>query len=397
MADVSLHHLSKCYPNGVWALRDLNLNLASGEFVVVVGPSGSGKTTTLRLIAGLEEPSDGTVRIGGRLVNALPPHQRQVALVFQRPALYPHLTVRDNLGFSLKLATRHSRLTRLAWRLFRPGRHAKVREQDQRAADRITEIARLLRLENLLERRADQLSGGQQQRVALGRALVREPKVFLLDEPLSNLEVRLRLEMRRELHLLQRQLRATMIYVTHDPGEALALGDRILVLDQGQAQQVGPPLELLDRPANRFVAGFLNWPPMNFVDGHIHAEDSELWFKTLVGRWPLPPPPEIWASRLGKALTLGIGPENVQIEVSGQTAGSRRSWLVVGEEVGFFSPPPAARLVAVRHGDSKMTALVPRGPEPRLGQMVMVTLNLEKGHWFDPWTGIALAVRVGTG
>jgi multiple sugar transport system ATP-binding protein len=403
MAEISLEHLSKTFPNGVHAVQDLSLNLARGELVVLVGPSGSGKTTTLRLIAGLEKASAGTVRIGGRVVNALPPHERQVALVFQRPGLYPHLTVKDNLGFSLKLRTQCSWLSRLVWHRWHSRGRAAIQAQDQEAATRIRETARLLRLEDLLERRADQLSGGQQQRVALGRALVRGAEVFLLDEPLSNLEFRLRFEMRRELHLLQRRFRATMIYVTHDPGEALALGDRIVVLDRGQAQQIGPPLEILDRPANRFVASFINWPPLNFVDGHMVAEGSGLWFSAAPWRWLLPLPWEGCKSHLGKAVTLGIRPEDIQI---GETEKEKPSFSPGPDnrqpataimEVALLEAQGAANLVTLRHGDRQMLAQVPRGPELRFGQTVMVTINLHKGLWFDSCTGIALDVRRGAG
>jgi multiple sugar transport system ATP-binding protein len=355
------------------------------------------------LIGGLDSASAGTIRIGGRVVNGLPPHERQVALVFQRPALYPHLTVRHNLGFSLKLRTQYSWLSRLFWYGWHPRGRAALRAQDREAASRIAETAHLLRLENLLERRADQLSGGQQQRVALGRALVRGAEVYLLDEPLSNLEFPLRFEMRRELHLLQRRLRATMIYVTHDPGEALALGDRIVVLDRGQTQQIGPPVDVLDRPANRFVASFINWPPLNFVDGQVLGEDGRLWFVAPPWRWALPLPCEDWKSHVGKGVTLGIRPEDIQVGVTDKEKPSfspkpddpQPATAIM--EVALLEAQGAANLATLRHGGRQMTAQVPRGPEFRIGQTVMATIKLRKGLWFDACTGIALDVRRGAG
>src|SRR5262245_34433799 len=268
MAEVALGGVSKQYPGGVEALRDLTLTVADGELVVLVGPSGCGKTTTLRLIAGLETPTRGTLRIGGRVVNDLPPRERDVAMVFQRPALYPHLSVRDNLAFGLRM--RRGGFPLLGWN----------RRADEVVRDRVARAARMLELDDVLDRLPGQLSGGQQQRVALGRAVVREPAAFLLDEPLSNLDARLRTEMRRELHLLHRRLRATMIYVTHDQTGALPPGDRLVVLHRGVAQQADAPLAVYERPANRFVAGFIGWPPMNFMDGQLVGQDGRPGFAT---------------------------------------------------------------------------------------------------------------------
>jgi multiple sugar transport system ATP-binding protein len=264
MAEVALEKVGKTYPGGIAALRDVSLRIEDGELVALVGPSGSGKTTLLRLIAGLETPTGGTIRIGDRIVNDVPPHRRDVAMVFQRPALYPHLSVRANLGFGLFLRQG----------LFRRTGVPPVPPTEERIAS----IARQLGLEDILDRRPATLSGGQQQRVALGRALVRRPAVFLLDEPLSNLDTRLRLEMRRELHLLHRRFRTTIIYVTHDQDEAMSLGQRIVVLDQGLVRQAGSPQELYDRPSDRFVAGFLGWPPMNLLDGELVMVDDRLSF-----------------------------------------------------------------------------------------------------------------------
>jgi multiple sugar transport system ATP-binding protein len=241
MAAVRFEHVEKVYPGGTHALVDCTLEVADGELAVLVGPSGCGKSTALRIVAGLEEPTGGTLRIGDRAVNALRPQERNVAMVFQDYALYPHLTARGNLEFPLKMR--------------RMGRGAR--------AQRIDAVAALLDIGALLDRLPRQLSGGQRQRVAMGRALVREPSVFLLDEPLSNLDAKLRVQVRAEIKDLQRRTRTTMMYVTHDQVEAMTLGDRVVVLDRGRIQQVAPPAELYARPANAFVAAFIGNPPMN--------------------------------------------------------------------------------------------------------------------------------------
>jgi len=258
MPEINLESLTKTYPIGVRAVDHFDLHIATAEFVVLVGPSGCGKTTTLRLIAGLEEPSSGTVRIDGRSMAGVPAHERGVGLVFQRPALYPHRNVRDNLGFALRLA-RTSRAKR---------------------ASVVAETVRLLELDDILDRYPAELSGGQQQRVALGRALARRPRIVLLDEPLSNLDMPARVELRRLLKTLHHQLPTTIIHVTHDPVEAMALADRLAVMNEGRLQQVGKPSEVYERPCNRFVAGFLGWPAMNLVDGRLVAEEGRLRFST---------------------------------------------------------------------------------------------------------------------
>src|SRR5438105_10865272 len=247
MARVALEHVDKVYPGGTRALSDCTLRIEDGELVVVVGPSGCGKSTLLRLVAGLEEVSAGTVRIGERVVNELSPQERNVAMVFQDYALYPYLTARGNLEFPLRMR----RLARGAIR------------------DRVEAIARLLDIVALLDRLPKQLSGGQRQRVAMGRALVREPAVFLLDEPLSNLDAKLRVQVRAEIKELQARTRTTMMYVTHDQVEAMTLGDRVVVLDRGRVQQVAPPRGLYERPANVFVAGFIGNPPMNLFPARV--------------------------------------------------------------------------------------------------------------------------------
>ena len=242
MAEIVLAHVHKSYPNGATAVHDLNLTIADGEFLILVGPSGCGKTTTLNMIAGLEDISSGELRIGGERMNEKAPKDRDIAMVFQSYALYPHMTVRQNIAFPLTLA--------------------KMKKAE--IAQKVAETARVLDLTDLLDRKPSQLSGGQRQRVAMGRAIVRHPKAFLMDEPLSNLDAKLRVQMRGEIARLQKRLGTTTVYVTHDQTEAMTLGDRVVVMHAGVAQQIGTPGELYERPANLFVAGFIGSPAMNF-------------------------------------------------------------------------------------------------------------------------------------
>jgi multiple sugar transport system ATP-binding protein len=358
MAAVVLQGLSKRYPTGTLALRDLDLTVASGELLVVVGPSGCGKTTLLRLIAGLETPTSGRVLIGDRDVTGRPPRERNVALVFQRPPLYPHLTVRDNLAFAERLRS---------WR--------RGRDLDER----IDHAARMLDLETVLDRLPAELSGGQQQRVAVGRAVVRRPAVFLLDEPLSSLDPPLRTGLRRQLHLLPQALSATMVYVTHDQTEALTLGDRVAVLDEGALQQVATPADLHDRPANRFVASFVGGcqPAMNFLDGGLDDGD---WVCGL-GRMALSPRrAESWSQFRGRELTAGLRPE--RIVLAGRPGGLE--FEAVWTEVGG-----GATLVQLQREGTSLTAWTTEGVSRR--QTVKVVLDMDQAHLFDRKTGQALA------
>ncbi len=258
MAEIRLEQVCKVYPDGTQAVDQVDLEVADGEFVVLVGPSGCGKSTTLRMVAGLEEISSGTISIAGEVVNSVPPKDRDIAMVFQSYALYPHMNVRRNLAFGLERRRRHGGpLSRFS---------AAAREESATIARRIEETAKLLGIEALLERKPGQLSGGQRQRVALGRAIVRDPAAFLFDEPLSNLDAKLRLEMRAEIKALHRRLGATTLYVTHDQEEAMTLGDRLVVMKDGVVQQIATPAEVYARPANRFVASFVGSPPMNFFE-----------------------------------------------------------------------------------------------------------------------------------
>ncbi len=360
MAEVVLEHVGKTYPNGVRAVHDLSLTIADGELVVLVGPSGCGKTTTLRMIAGLEAPTAGTIRIGGRVVNREPPHRRDVAMVFQRPALYPHLNVRGNLGFGLVL--------RQGWWSNRAERRRRV----ERAA-------RQLQLTDLLDRRPQELSGGQQQRAALGRALVREPAVFLLDEPLSNLDARLRMEMRRELHLLHRRLRATMVYVTHDQEEALTLGDRVVLLDRGEVQQADRPEMLYNHPANRAAAAFIGWPPMSFLPGRLVEDDGRLSLANGDVRLSLDERRDEWRPFAAQDVELGIRPEHVRMTPSGSAE------VLLVEKYGPF------RLATLRYGEWTVTARMDGSAPAAEGSLVGVEFALVQAHLFDRFTGRLLA------
>jgi len=390
MAEVALEDISKVYPGGIHALSDLSLIIHDGEFLVLVGPSGCGKTTTLRILAGLETPTRGILRMDGQVVNAVPPRRRDVALVFQRPALYPHRSVRDNLAFSL--AMRQGSLARqLLLRLLRPATYRQARGAAALVGDRVREAAQLLALEDVLERRPEQLSGGQQQRVALGRALVRRPRLLLLDEPLSNLDAALRLELRRQLHLLHRRFPATMVYVTHDSVEALTLGDRVAVLKEGRLQQVSRPQVLLERPCNRFVAGFVGWPPMNFLEGHLVRHGERLGFS--FGGWSVPLPRTVdpggnWQD--GRRLTLGIRPEHIAWH-GGAVSGSLPMQVALVEAFG------SGVLVTLTNLGQQVTALAAADCRSEEGQKVMVSFDASHAHLFDPVTGHAFQMGSATG
>lgn len=288
MAEIVLDHVNKSYPDGHTAVRDLNLTIADGEFLILVGPSGCGKTTTLNMIAGLEDISSGELRIAGERVNEKAPKDRDIAMVFQSYALYPHMTVRQNIAFPLTLA--------------------KMRKAD--IAQKVSETAKILDLTNLLDRKPSQLSGGQRQRVAMGRAMVRHPKAFLMDEPLSNLDAKLRVQMRGEIAQLQRRLGTTTVYVTHDQTEAMTLGDRVVVMYGGIAQQIGTPEELYERPANLFVAGFIGSPAMNFFPARLTAIGLTLPF----GEVTLAPEVQgvIAAHPKPENVIVGVRPEHIQ-------------------------------------------------------------------------------------
>ncbi len=294
MAKVAFEHVEKKYPNGFHAVHDLNLDIEDGEFLVLVGPSGCGKSTALRMIAGLEDVSSGKLLIGDRVVNDLPPQDRDIAMVFQSYALYPHLSVADNIAYGLKI----SKMPK-----------GEIAERIQRAAD-------MLELGPFLERKPAQLSGGQRQRVAMGRAIVRDPAVFLMDEPLSNLDAKLRVQMRAEISSVVHNLGTTTVYVTHDQIEAMTLADRIVAMHGGVVQQVGTPLDLYDRPANLFVAGFIGSPGMNFLEGRYHTGSGGAEFRLADGT-AIPLSPRGGLAD-GAPATLGIRPEHVSLSDEGR-------------------------------------------------------------------------------
>ena len=358
MARISLDHVDKTYPNGYIAARDLSLDVRDGELLVLVGPSGSGKSTILRLMAGLERVTDGTIRIGERDVTDVPPQQRDIAMVFQNYALYPHMTVRDNLGFGLA-----------------------IRKQPPSVIDeRVRAIAASLGLDALLDRKPAQLSGGQRQRVALGRAIVREPLAFLFDEPLSNLDAQLRVETRVELARLHRKLGATMVYVTHDQSEAMTLGDRIAVLKEGVLQQVATPMELYQRPANKFVAGFIGSPAMNFIEGVIQRAEvgtrasGMCSFKGIDLTLDVPCDNE---SR-GRVY-LGVRPQHIEVSSDGQNRPQA--------EVGVVEPMGNEQIVYVTlSGGDKLVAVAPPQAVIRPGDTVSIRIKPEGVHIFDAET-----------
>jgi multiple sugar transport system ATP-binding protein len=367
MAEVVLNDVSKVYPGGVQAVANFDLAIRDGEFVVLVGPSGCGKSTTLRMVAGLEEISGGTIRIGDRIVNDVHPKDRDIAMVFQNYALYPHMSVEKNMAFGLKL------------------RKVARNEIDRR----VREAAEVLGIDELLKRRPKALSGGQRQRVALGRAIVREPAAFLFDEPLSNLDAKLRVETRAELKRLHKRLATTTIYVTHDQEEAMTLGDRIVVMNKGLVQQVAPPLEVYRTPVNRFVAGFVGTPPMNFLTGTLERHGEEIRFVegpsgtdgeaasiTLPG----------WShgnvmSHLGRKVVLGVRPEAMSQERRGNydRPGNRLPVIVrVIEPLG-----DTMDLVCQTERHRHIVARVPARADTEADSKIDLFIDTERLHLFE--------------
>ncbi len=376
MADVVFRDVTKVYPGPVVAVRELNLDVGDGEFLILVGPSGCGKSTALRMVAGLEKVSDGIIAIGGRVVNDVPPKDRDIAMVFQNYALYPHMTVERNLGFGLR-------------------RRRTPRDEVRR---RVDEMGRMLGLQDLLGRRPGQLSGGQRQRVAMGRALVREPEVFLLDEPLSNLDAKLRVEMRAEVKRLQERLAVTTIYVTHDQVEAMTLGERIAVLSDGVLQQVGRPQDVYDRPDNVFVAGFIGSPPMNLLrgtaaGGRIVAGDFELEDAgvpdgdVLVGIRPEALRP-VGEEHSGPGLEVRVDvvePLGDEVLVHGS---------VEATQAAVGARTDEATLLADEVTDRGMVRLrLPPRERPSPGSRLHVAVAPEEVHLFDEATGVAIRRR----
>ena len=369
MAGVRLESVGKTYPGGVRAVDGVSLDISDGEFIVLVGPSGCGKSTTLRMIAGLESITDGDIFIGDRRVNGVAARDRDIAMVFQDYALYPHMSVGRNLSFGLLRRRKHaSRLKAM----FSGSHRAASRKEHQEIQSRVSEAAVVLGLEDLLDRRPRELSGGQRQRVALGRAIVRDPSVFLLDEPLSNLDAKLRSEMRTELRRLHRQLGATMVHVTHDQEEAMTLGDRLLVMKDGVVQQCGPPAQLYEHPANRFVASFIGTPEMNFIkgvieDGLMFKADGEVRIQLPKDRWP--------SLSVGQQVTLGIRPEHLELASDGDAMFTGEADVV--EQLGDRTD------VILANGHRRMTARIASGSGLGEGDSASLRADLSQAHLFS--------------
>jgi multiple sugar transport system ATP-binding protein len=398
MAGITFDNVTKTYGDGFLAVSDLNLEVHDGEFVVFVGPSGCGKTTALRMLAGLEEISGGTVRIGERVVNDVPPGDRDVAMVFQNYALYPHMTVAENIGFALRMR--------------------KVPKAEARK--RIEETARIIGLVEHLDRKPRQLSGGQRQRVAMGRAIVREPQVFLMDEPLSNLDAKLRVQMRAEISRIQRQLHVTTVYVTHDQIEAMTMGDRVAVLRRGVLQQFDVPQRLYERPANLFVASFIGSPAMNVLEGSLEREGDALTCR--IGTAALALPPEVLnerpalASHVGSQVAVGIRPEALNEPGrrdggdGGRLAGRVKAVEALGPEQlvhveidaepvlvedvleGLVEPEEAGDLVEIITDGSRATvvARLDASASVRPDDPIELAVDLRHLHFFDLGSGEAI-------
>jgi multiple sugar transport system ATP-binding protein len=346
MASVGFHGVRKSF-GPVAVLHGVDVDIDDGEFVVLVGPSGCGKSTLLRMLAGLENITGGEIRIGGRVVNNVPPKDRDIAMVFQNYALYPHMTVRQNMAFSMKLA--------------KASKDVMERE--------VQRAAKILGLDALLDRFPRQLSGGQRQRVAMGRAIVRNPQVFLFDEPLSNLDAKLRVHMRSEMKELHQRLRTTTVYVTHDQIEAMTMADKIVVMEHGHVRQVGPPLALYDRPANLFVAGFIGSPAMNLIEGRVTERGFEARDGTL-----LPAPPG--ARQTGRDAVLGIRPEHFRLDAGGMPAA-----------VQVVEPTGSETQVVFLVGQNHLTGVFRERVSARHGEVLGVTPDAELLHLFDKESG----------
>lgn len=360
MAEVTLRNVAKIYSGNVKTVKNINLDIKDREFMVLVGPSGCGKSTTLRMIAGLEEISEGEIRIGDRLINDVPPKDRDIAMVFQNYALYPHMTVYENMAFGLKL------------------RRFNKADIDKR----VREAARILSIEDYLGRLPKALSGGQRQRVAVGRAIVRKPEAFLFDEPLSNLDAKMRVQMRTEISKLHTQLETTMIYVTHDQVEAMTMGDRICVMKDGIIHQVDSPINLYDKPANLFVAGFIGTPPMNFFSGNIIEKNGKIIFAEETFELQMA---ESWKSAvvpyINRKVVFGIRPEDICWEKTGNG-----DYPKVKAEVDVIEPMGAETYLYLSTGANNFIARVESHKVFRAGDKIELPLYMPKAHLFDKET-----------
>ena len=368
MASISLRNIDKTYPGNVQVIDHLNLEIKDKEFIILVGPSGCGKSTTLRMIAGLEEITGGEMYIGDRLVNDVPPKDRDIAMVFQNYALYPHMTVYKNIAFGLQL------------------RKVPKEEIDRK----VHEAAKILDLEHLLNRKPRALSGGQRQRVALGRAMVRDPSVFLLDEPLSNLDAKLRTAMRTEITRLHKRLDTTFVYVTHDQTEAMTMGDRIVVMKDGYIQQADTPQNLYDYPCNLFVAGFIGAPQMNFIDATIEKKNEQYYVKFLEYSFEIPKEKgdaQSFEKYVGRPIVLGIRPEDIMTDeqhVDAKNKGVIRAQIDIVELMG------AEVYIYLLCGDQKLVVRTPSGYHKQAGETAQFALDMSKLHLFDKETEKAI-------
>ncbi len=370
MAVVNLNNVQKYYPaSGIKAVTDFNMEIKDGEFVALVGPSGCGKSTTLRMVAGLEDITEGEVKIDGKVVNNLAPKNRDIAMVFQSYALYPHMTVYDNMAFGLKLR-----------------RYSK-----EEIRKRVYEAADILGIRELVDRRPKQLSGGQRQRVAVGRAIVRQPKVFLFDEPLSNLDAKMRVQMRVEISQLHSRLQTTMIYVTHDQVEAMTMGDRIVVMRDGFIQQIDSPTQLYDFPANKYVASFIGTPPMNFFEGRIEAEGESMEFKSESFTVSIP---AHWQDDLreytGKAITFGIRPEDLRLK-GGE--GSTGDAPLIPAKIDLVEPMGSETYLYLTTGETSFIARVESHTKCKIDDQLELEVDMNKAHFFNQETEEAVSIQ----
>ncbi|MBQ9620967.1 MAG: sn-glycerol-3-phosphate ABC transporter ATP-binding protein UgpC [Atopobiaceae bacterium] len=369
MASLTLEHIGKKYPNGFEGVKDFNLEIADKEFIIFVGPSGCGKSTTLRMIAGLEDITSGTLKIDGEVMNDVEPKDRDIAMVFQNYALYPHMSVRDNMGFALKLAKVPK---------------AEIDRKVEEAAD-------ILDLGQLLDRKPSALSGGQRQRVAMGRAIVRSPKVFLMDEPLSNLDAKLRVQMRAEISKLHDRLGATIIYVTHDQTEAMTLGDRIVIMKSGVMQQVDTPKNLYSKPCNLFVAGFIGSPQMSFIDATIAERGADLvaTFGTSAITLPTDKAEALRAGGyVGKTVVMGVRPEDVH--ESGAPAEGKRLSEVVNATVTVYELLGSSVMIYADAEGASLSCSTQSTTSARTGSAVELVFDIDKLHFFDKQTELAI-------
>ena len=355
MASVSFKKIEKSFGK-IKIIHGISFDISDGEFVVLVGPSGCGKSTLLRMLAGLEEITGGEIAIDGKLINDLDSKDRDIAMVFQSYALYPHMTVRDNMAFSLKLRKADAALT------------------EQRVGD----AARILNLDPLLERYPRELSGGQRQRVAMGRAIVRDPKVFLFDEPLSNLDAKLRVAMRAEIKALHQRLKTTTVYVTHDQIEAMTMADRIVVMHDGIIEQIGTPLELFDHPGNLFVAQFIGSPSMNVIKGVLHIADGRSWVQAEGHSWPAA---TLAQAVHGQAVTYGVRPTDITVSTTGSG---------IPAKVIVVEPTGAETELLLEVGNSRMIVVMHGRTDARPDDTIYLEISPDKAHLFDDVTGVRL-------